>query len=87
MNKVHHDIKHLIQKYCSGNCTPEEAVMLEQWYHSIEWDATRFQNDDQLLQMKELVWSKMVANNFSGMASETQRTGIIWWKYAARQYY
>ena len=85
-----HKIEDLIQKYNSGQCSPEERALLEQWYQSFEW-SNKGNNipGSKIEELREDVWLA-----FQNKKEDTE-TGIIipltlkkssyikWWPYAA----
>ena len=46
----------LLEKYASGNCTPEEIALLQQWYLQLPPE-TEAPSHDQIERAKFLAWS------------------------------
>jgi transmembrane sensor len=56
-------IKELLERYIKGECTDEEAALLEQWYDrlALEKDATRLLSDAEEQRLVQELWQKIAA--------------------------
>jgi len=68
----HEQIKELLERYIKGDCTDEEAALLEKWYDRVSaGDGTRILTDAEEQRLVQELWGKIASreenrNGFSG---------------------
>jgi ferric-dicitrate binding protein FerR (iron transport regulator) len=67
-------IKELLERYIKGDCSDEEAAILEKWYDrlSLEKDATRMLSEAQEHRLLQEFWAKATSRERGEMGSEPE---------------
>src|SRR6188474_1932224 len=74
MNKRMQNIEDLIRKYNLGRCTPQEKILLEQWYQFLDLsNKSDHLNSFEIDKIKEEVW--LASQNV--LVTDKKETGIV----------
>lgn len=66
----------LLQRYLKGECTPEEAVLVEKWYASYDKNITNILGDRQKASVEDRLWEALETNKRSAKRRVLSRTYI-----------
>jgi ferric-dicitrate binding protein FerR (iron transport regulator) len=80
-------IKELLERYIKGECSDEEAALMERWYDrlALEKDATRLLSEAEERRLVQELWEKIAAkeNPEIGKEPENRLRNRRAWRYAA----